>query len=139
MPTKLKQDHDALRGMMREFAYVMHAHGPEALPDIARRRIAFSQLFRDHLGREDAGVVALRDGPVAARAAPVARDHGRAMVALFLRYSDHIKVWTPARIEQDWQGYRDAVLALQQSLCDRMDWEERHLHPLMMETPRRAA
>lgn len=139
MLMQLKQDHDALRGMMRDFAQVMRAHGPEALPDIARRRIAFSQLFRDHMGREDAMVVALRSGPMAAQADPVMRDHSRAMVALFLRYSDHIKVWTPARIAQDWHGYRDAVLELQQGLLDRMAWEEGHLHPLMMEAPRRAA
>nr|WP_254913724.1 hypothetical protein [Sphingobium sp. Z007] len=136
---ELKQDHDALRGMMREFAHVMRAHGPEALPDITRRRIAFSQLFRDHMGREDAMVVALRAGPMAVQADPVAREHSRAIVALFLRYSDHIKHWTPAQIERDWQGYRDAVLALQQGLLDRMAWEERHLHPLMAEAPRRAA
>ncbi|MBZ9648789.1 hemerythrin domain-containing protein [Sphingobium sp. 3R8] len=139
MPTELRQDHDALRGMMREFAHVMRTQGPEALPDITRRRIAFSQLFRDHMGREDALVVALRTGRTAVQSDPVARDHSRAMVALFLRYSDHIKNWTPARIERDWSGYRDSVLELQQGLLDRMAWEEQHLHPLMAEAPRRAA
>lgn len=139
MSMELKRDHDALRGMMREFAHVMRANGPEALPDITRRRIAFSQLFRDHMGREDAMVVALRFGPTASQADPVAREHSRAIVALFLRYSDHIKNWTPAKIERDWPGYRDDVLDLQQGLLDRMAWEERYLHPLMMEAPRRAA
>lgn len=139
MLTELKQDHDALRGIMRDFTHIMRTQGPEALPDIARRRIAFSHLFRDHMGREDAMVVALRAGPMAAQADPIAREHSRAMVALFLRYSDHIKSWTPAQIERNWSGYRDAVLDLQQGLLDRMLWEERHLHPLMAEAPRRAA
>nr|WP_269076429.1 hemerythrin domain-containing protein [Sphingobium cupriresistens] len=139
MLMQLTRDHDALRGMMGEFAHIMRTRGPEALPDIARRRIAFSQLFRDHMGREDALVVALRSGSTAAQADSVMRDHSRAMVALFLRYSDHIKDWTPAQITQDWHGYRDAVLELQQGLLDRMTWEERHLHPLMVDAPRRAA
>lgn len=136
MLTQLHHDHDALRVMMHDFTHVMRTSGPEALPDIARRRIAFSRLFRDHMGREDAMVGALRRGPSTTQARPAIREHGRAMVALFLRYSDHIKCWTPARIGQDWGGYRDAVLDLQQGLFDRMAWEERQLHPLMAPTAR---
>lgn len=139
MSTELKQDHDVLRGMMQAFAHVMRTQGVEAMPDIARRRIAFSQQFREHMGREDALVVALRTRPTDAQTDMVLRDHGRAMVALFLRYSDHIKYWTPAQIALDWHGYRDAVLDLQEGLFERMAWEERHLHPLMTTQLPRAA
>ncbi|MEC3949185.1 hypothetical protein [Sphingobium sp. HWE2-09] len=139
MSTELQQDHDGLRRIMREFAHMMRTKGPEAMPDITRMRIAFSQLFREHMGREDGMIGIMRSGPAAVQGDPVAREHSRAMVALFLRYSDHIKSWTPAQIEADWHGYRDAVLQLQQDLFSRMEWEERYLHPLITEHPRRAA
>lgn len=139
MSILLKQDHEALRVMMQEFAHIMRTSGVEALPDIARKRIAFSQLFREHMGREDARALDLRDGHLAAQADPLLREHGRAIRALFLRYSDHIKYWTPTLITQDWNGYLEAVLALQGELAERMTWEERNLHPLMDAQPRRAA
>ncbi|MBV2150636.1 hypothetical protein KRZ98_20745 [Sphingobium sp. AS12] len=135
----LKQDHEALRVMMREFAHIMRTSGIEALPDIARKRIAFSQLFREHMGREDARALDLRNGHLAAQADPLLREHGRAIRALFLRYSDHIKYWTPTMIAQDWSGYLEAVLTLQGELAEQMAWEERNLHPLMDAQPRRAA
>jgi hypothetical protein len=61
------------------------------------------------------------------------------MVALFLRYSDHIKQWTPAQIMADWDGYRRGTLGLQDMLYDHMEWEEAHLHPLIEGRVRRAA
>ena len=135
----LKQDHDALRAMMHDFAHVLRTRGSDALPDIARRRISFSQLFRQHMGREDARALDLRNGRQAAQADPVLREHGRAIRILFLRYSDHIKQWTPAQIDADCAGYRTAVLALQDGLRERMAWEEKHLHPLLAGEARKAA
>jgi hypothetical protein len=139
MSILLKQDHEALRVMMHEFAMVMRTCGIEALPEIARKRIAFSQMFREHMGREDARALTLRDGHLAVQADLLLREHGRSVRALFLLYSDHIKYWTPTLIAQDWSGYLDAVLALQDRLAERMAWEERNLHPLMDAQRHRAA
>lgn len=135
----LKQDHDALRAMMHDFAHVLRTRGSDALPDIARRRISFSQLFRQHMGREDARALDLRNGRQAAQADPVLREHGRAIRILFLRYSDHIKYWTPAVIKGSWDDYLAAVLVLQGELADRMAWEERCLYPLIDAQPRGVA
>ncbi|WP_298398451.1 hemerythrin domain-containing protein [Sphingobium sp.] len=139
MQMELAQDHDGLRKMMRDFAHAMESARVEDMSDIARRRIAFSQLFREHMAREDAMVQNLRRGAMPPQADRIIRDHSRAMVALFLRYSDHIKYWTPAQIAADWPGYRVAVLDLQNGLHDRMEWEEANLHPLLIDTPRKAA
>ncbi|WP_093018358.1 hypothetical protein [Sphingobium sp. YR768] len=139
MHMELAQDHDGLRRMMRDFAHAMESARAEDMPDIARRRIAFSQLFREHMAREDAMVQDLRRNPMTPHADQVVRTSSRAMVALFLRYSDHIKYWTPAQIAADWPGYRAAVLELQNGLYDRMEWEEAHLHPLFAGRVRKAA
>ncbi|KQN09418.1 hypothetical protein ASE85_00060 [Sphingobium sp. Leaf26] len=139
MHMELTQGHNDLRVAMRDFAYIMQAANADDLPEVARRRIRFSQLFREHMGQEDAMVTALRRRSLTPQADSIVRDHGRAVVALFLRYSDHIKYWTPAQIGQDWPGYRDAVLVLQNALYDRMEWEEQHLHPLFTGPSLRAA
>lgn len=139
MHMELTQGHDDLRGMMRDFAHLMLTATVDDMPEVARRRIRFSQLFRAHMGQEDAMVITLRRRPLTPQADGVLRDHSRAMVALFLRYSDHIKYWTPAQISRDWRGYRDAVLTLQNGLYDRMEWEETHLHPLFTGPSLRAA
>ena len=91
------------------------------------------------MGREDARALDLRNGRQAAQADPVLREHGRAIRILFLRYSDHIKQWTPAQIMADWGNYKRATLALQDMLYDHMEWEEAHLHPLIEGRVRRAA
>ncbi|MFC3441277.1 hypothetical protein ACFOKF_08710 [Sphingobium rhizovicinum] len=135
----LAQDHDGLRKMMRNFAHAMENARVEDMPDIARRRIGFSQLFREHMAREDAMVRDVRRGAMAPQADRIFRDHSRAIVALFLRYSDHIKYWTPAQIAADWPGYRQGVLALQNGLYDQMEWEEANLHPLLQGPAQRAA
>ncbi|WP_236616839.1 hypothetical protein [Sphingobium lactosutens] len=139
MMTDLRHDHDGLRRMMQDFALMMRSAGPEDMPEVTQRRIAFSQAFREHMAREDRMVQQLRKGLLSPEAAQVLREHGRAIVALFLRYSDHIKIWTPAQIEADWVGYRTAVLGLQDGLRERMAWEEQHLHPLMTPQTRIAA
>ncbi len=139
MMMDLRHDHDGLRRQMQEFAQLMAGAGPKDMPDIARRRIAFAQAFREHMGREDAVVQQLRRRPLTPEANQALREHGRAIVALFLRYSDHIKQWTPAQIDGDWSGYRTAVLALQDGLRERMAWEEKHLHPLLAGEARKAA
>lgn len=128
MNYQLVQDHDDLRTIMRDF---MTALDRRDMADIARRRIAFSQMFRSHMGREDDAVTALRQSRNPVRDLPVAFQQSRAIVALFLRYSDHVKRWTPAAVEADWAGYRHAVAVLQQALLDRMAWEEAQLHPLL--------
>jgi hypothetical protein len=139
MKYDLARDHDDLRVTMREFAQLLQRSSVEDMPEIARRRIVFSQLFREHMGREDAVVRGAGPALMTPEATKAVREHGRAMVALFLRYSDHIKCWTPAQIVNDWQGYRDAVLALQDALYERMEWEEAHLHPFFATMPRKAA
>jgi predicted membrane chloride channel (bestrophin family) len=139
MHMELARDHDGLRGLMREFRALMDRARPEDMPEVARLRIAFSQSFRAHLAQEDAHVRDMQRWPQAAETQQIVRAHGRAMTALFLRYSDHIKAWTPAQIAADWAGYRQAVIALQNSLYERMEWEEAHLHPLLGGPVRRAA
>lgn len=135
MNEKLTQGHDDLRVLMRDFAHIMQTASIDDMPLIARLRIAFSRSFSDHMGRENATIDALRRGPLTPHADGILRDHRQAIVALFLRYSEHIKYWTPAQIGQDWPDYRRAVLALQGQLYERMEWEEKHLHPLF-ESPR---
>jgi hypothetical protein len=139
MHIELTQGHDDLRAAMRDFAHILQSATVQDMPEVARRRTRFSQLFRDHMGQEDAMITTLRRGPLTPQADGVLRDHSRAMVTLFLRYSDHIKYWTPTQIGQDWRGYRDAVLILQNGLYDRMEWEEDHLHPLFTGPSLRAA
>ena len=139
MMTDLRHDHDGLRRMMQDFALMMRSARPEDMLEVTRRRIAFSQAFREHMAREDRMVQQLRKGPLSPEAGQALRGHGRAIVALFLRYSDHIKIWTPAQIETDWAGYRTAVLGLQDGLRERMAWEEQHLHPLLTPEVRIAA
>lgn len=128
--TALMGDHDGLRRMMREYAAMMGVVRPADLQELGRRRIAFSQLFRQHMGREDAMVQAVRLSGVGLAGERIMQEHRDRVMALFLRYSDHIKQWTPDQIDRDWGAYRSAVLALQQSLWALMEWEERYLHPL---------
>ena len=114
---------------MREFADAMNAPTPDMV-DISRRRIAFSQLFRQHMQQEDAFVQTLRTLGRPKHVDDVLRTHGDAMRDLFLQYSAHIKIWTPDRIAREWAGYRKDVLGLQRQLSDRMAWEEKTLYPL---------
>ncbi|MEC3911048.1 hypothetical protein U5A82_11380 [Sphingobium sp. CR2-8] len=139
MHRKLTQEHDDLRVAMRNFAYVMRTACNDDIPSIARLRIDFSQMFRAHMAQEDAMVTALRHSAISPQIDRTLRDHSRGVVALFLRYSDHIKYWTPVQIGKDWPGYRDAVLSLQNGLYERMEWEEQHLHPLFDGAALRAA
>ena len=139
MHMELTQGHDDLRVAMRNFAHVMQTARVEDMPAVARLRTAFSQLFREHMAQEDGMIASLRRNPVAPQTDRILRDHSRAIVALFLRYSDHIKYWTPAQIANDWSGYRHAVLILQNGLHERMEWEEDHLHPLFSGPSLRAA
>lgn len=131
MHRELAQAHDGLRMSMRHFAHVMQAARLEDMAAVARLRTSFAQMFREHMAQEDGMITALRRNPVTPRTDRVLREHSRAIVALFLRYSDHIKYWTPAQIGRDWPGYRRAVIALQDGLYERMEWEEDHLHPLL--------
>ncbi|WP_420144872.1 hypothetical protein [Sphingobium sp.] len=139
MHTELAQAHDGLRMAMRNFAHVMQTARVEDMAMVARLRTAFSQLFREHMAQEDGMIASLRRTPVTPETDRILREHSRAMVALFLRYSDHIEYWTPAQIAQDWPGYRTAVLSLQNGLHERMEWEEDHLHPLFTAPTLRAA
>ncbi|MCP1468850.1 hypothetical protein J3E64_000517 [Sphingobium sp. OAS761] len=131
MHVELMRDHDGLRVLMREFAQAMDRAGSDEVAQISRLRVQFSQRFREHMGREDAYVRALRGRMLPPSTDKLIRHHNRALVALFLRYSDHIKYWTSAQIVADWQEYRLAVLALQDGLYDKMEWEEAYLHPLL--------
>jgi hypothetical protein len=139
MHMELAREHDGLRALMRDFRHLMDRARPQDMPEVARLRIAFSQSFRAHLAQEDTLVRDMQRRSPAAETQQVVRAHGRAMTALFLRYSDHIKTWTPAQIAADWAGYRRAVIDLQNGLYERMEWEEAHLHPLLAPPARRAA
>lgn len=124
------EDHDGLRRMMREYAGMMGTSRPDDLSILTSRRIAFSQLFRQHMAREDAMEQAVRADGVGTEGEQVIRDHRDRVRALFLNYSEHIKCWTLGRIDREWAAYRDAVLALQKALSTLMEWEEKMLHPL---------
>ncbi|MFD1105687.1 hypothetical protein [Sphingobium olei] len=139
MITELTQGHADLRVLMLDFARAMEGASPDDMPTLAQKRIAFSQLFRDHMAREEAMTSALPRADLPPEQEQVVRDHHRGIVALFLRYSEHVKCWTPAQIATDWPTYRKAVLALQDELRERMAWEEAHLHPLLGKDRRIAA
>lgn len=134
---ELVADHDDLRSKMREFAQTMAMDSPD-MDDVMRRRIAFSRAFRHHMAHEELAVSQLRTRTCpAARGA--AREHGAMIRALFLRYSDHVKQWTPAELARDWAGYCSAVLTLQDRLYDLMEWEEDNLFRLLDQPARHAA
>ncbi|PZQ59324.1 MAG: hypothetical protein DI544_11765 [Sphingomonas taxi] len=121
--TRFGDDHEALRASMRRFVDLMAAGYDAARDALPRERVAFSQLFRQHLAEESAHVrTALPDDAIAAKAAGD-------MQALLQEYSAHVSHWTPARIDADWDGYRCAVLRLQRRMLVRMAWEERELLP----------
>lgn len=125
----LAEDHDSLRHLMQVFADEMTAANPD-MAGIARLRIGFSKLFRQHMEREDALATTLMQPPANPAVRVIVEEHRTKIRELFLRYSSHIKEWMPDRITTDWPGYRKAVLVLQDQLKDRMVWEERTLHPL---------
>lgn len=116
--------------MMREYAALMPVERPADLQDLLGPRVAFSQRFRTHMGREDGLERLVRTSGIDMAGEQVVREHRNRIMALFLRYSNHIKHWAPAQIERDWPGYRRDVLDLQKTLTTLMDWEERNLHPL---------
>lgn len=126
---QLNEDHDGLRLMMREFARAMNAAEPD-LPDISRRRIAFSQLFRQYLDRKQQLVTHVRLSKPSAQTESTLRAHADGTRDLFLQYSAHIKIWTPDRIASHFSDYRTAVLELQRQLFERLASEEATLHPL---------
>ena len=126
---QLNEDHDALRLMTREFVRAMNATNPD-MADISRRRIAFSQLFRQYMIRKQELVASVRLSTTSVQVETTLRAHADGARELFLQYNAHIKVWTPDRIAGDWPGYRTAVLGLQRQLIERLTWEETTLHPL---------
>lgn len=126
---QLTEDHDGLRLMMREFNGAMNAALPD-LADITRRRISFSQLFRQYLERKQHLITCVRQSTQSADVENTLRAHADGTRDLFLQYSAHIKVWTPDHIASDWSGYRAAVLNLQRQLIGRLESEEATLHPL---------
>ena len=133
MHGKLTQDHDGLRVAMREFAQLIDGAALTDMPEVTRRRISFSQRFRAHMAAEDAVLRDLKRRVASPEIDRTVREHSRAQVDLFLRYSDHIERWTPAAITADLAGYAMAVQALQKGLYALMDWEETHLHPLLVQ------
>ena len=127
MPRDLHHDHDTLREIMHRFAVVMDRGVDTFDAVLHRERVAFSQLFNAHVAAEDAMLTAARrDGPL---------DHSAPIDMAVLRrdYSAHISCWTPPRIKAQWKTYRQAVLTLQASLTRRLDWEERELHPRLLQ------
>lgn len=130
MPKLLKTDHDDLRLMIQDILSLLSGHGPERMADLVRLRTAFSKRFRQHLAHEDADLRArAASGGEALQA--VCALHGQKQRGYFLRYSDHIKRWTPDLIAKDWAGYRSGVMDLARGHRELMDWEERELHPLL--------
>lgn len=111
----------------------MNAANPD-MADISRRRIAFSQLFRQYLIRKQELVATVRLKTTSVQVENTLRAHADGTRDLFLQYNAHIKVWTPDRIAGDWPGYRTAVLSLQRQLNERLEWEETTLHPLAVAT-----
>ena len=124
----LRDNHDRLRTIMREYAAVLAARPDDIRAALLGRRVDFSQIFSGHIAAERAAarIVLSLD---AVRAA----EHE--MLALFRDYSAHIRAWTPALIEAEWPTYVAAVLALQVRLRRRFDWAERELFPRLRHAP----
>lgn len=122
---RLRNDHDAIRRICREYGLLLAGTYDEARTAIPGQRVIVSQLFRRHIADETAMIAnGIPDTPIAEQATANLR-------ALYLDYSAHIAEWTPSHIGTDWNGYRAAVTALQRVLDAGMAWEERVLHPLL--------
>lgn len=124
----LRDNHDRLRAIMRDYAAVLAARPADIRAALLRRRVDFSQIFSAHIPAERSAARAVLL-PQTVRAA----EHE--ILALFRDYSAHIRAWTPARIEVEWPAYVAAVLSLQARLQRRFDWAERELFPRLHAAP----
>jgi len=116
---------------MDAFAKDLGDHEAPDMLRVTRQRISIFQIFQSHMERKNKAVARLRQCGFPHDAVAILKAHDEATRDLFLRYSDHTRVWTPDRIKLDWAGYRAAVIALQQLAHDRLSWEEDVLHPLL--------
>ena len=131
MKSSLDLEHDELRRLMDAFRPVMPG-GPEAdSTRMAQLRIRFSDLFRKHMSHEHEVFRALRTDQPGCPVDAAVREHADRTRELFLGYSAHVNRWSLRQIEEDQEGYRESVLALQRACRALMAWEERKLHPLV--------
>ena len=105
---------------MRDYSAVLSRRPGDVRAVLLNRRVRFSQLFLTHMKAEHATMRALTSLEQATL-------WERQMRTLSHDYSAHIRTWTPARIEAEWEGYRAAVLTLQTRLRARFDWIEREV------------
>ncbi|MFN3818651.1 hemerythrin domain-containing protein [Blastomonas sp.] len=103
------------------------------MPDgllLADRRWQLSSHIMQHLAFEDRHLYAklLRDERPHVR--EIGRKYQAELAELFTAYSQHARFWTPARVANDWNGFRTASRKMTLGMFARIDREEAELYPL---------
>ena len=124
---------------MRDYAELMRSGAPGDMTTVAKKRIAFSRLFREHMHDVGAAIDAARGGVLLESDSRILASHSENFQPIFLRYSAHIKYWSPDRIASEWEEYCAACIALQDMYGRQLDWEEQFLVPVLKRALPRAA
>lgn len=116
---------------LRALADMYHGELDRPVPDLAalgKCRWTLARLLSAHLAFEATHLYpALQRIGAGATGQRFASETGHMADAL----GQHVRDWTVASIETDWNGYRRATKKVVNRMCARMDVEERELHVLL--------
>jgi hypothetical protein len=102
---ELFEEHSAMLEAAEEFLAAVRRKPRISLDRLSRMRVRLSSLIRQHRTTEEAFIYGplMRDGGFGRlpHLEPIVQDLMREKV----RYSEHIRKWTPQAIESDWEGY----------------------------------
>lgn len=124
MPASLFAEHRAIATAADELLAATRATPRIRIAQFASMRAGLSRRVKDHLLSEEEKLIGpLRaiDGFAALPAGPLVLEEVRKLRG---HYSEHIRTWTLAAIEADWDGYVVALAAIIDRLKDVLAREE---------------
>jgi hypothetical protein len=102
---ELFEEHSVMLEAAEEFLAALRSRPRISLEKLSRMRVRLSSLIRQHRVTEEAFIYGplMRDGGFGnlPHLEPIVQHLMREKV----KYSEHIRKWTPLAIERDWEGY----------------------------------
>lgn len=139
MAGTFRDEHAQLRTALDAFiAMIDDPTGPD-IAELLRCRLAISGAVRSLLASQQSWLEPLRTGNPSHVVDRLLDEHTALLRDILPGYNLLVREWTPARIERDWQGYRQAVRAQIDAYRAFLNWEVVNLLPLIERGPAAAA
>jgi len=127
----LFEEHQAIVETAEGFIDMLKREPRPPMGDVSRARVKLSALIRRHRATEEELIFGplMREGGLGKlpHLTPFVQELMREKV----RYSDHVRKWTPQAIEKDWSGYIVAVESLLEGLKSIMKDEQSSVYQMV--------